>query len=234
MQKAALLAFLFLPFCSEGQQLKITDFAIFGGSASPLQGAANAPSPGRGVQLSSSTSIQGGSVGSYIQVTSSGSLTINGNVYSNGTVQLNNGNSVSGRIAVGNSSSISGNALSVGSNAIIGGNIDVNGNINIKSGTVSGQVTHPIGTTYSGPAPGLGEKKGSPSIPGMPAFPVISNFPAKGAQNITSTATLLPNQSYGNVTLGGNSTITFSGPGIYTFNSIQNSGNVNSFVFDFK
>ncbi len=36
------------------------------------------------------------------------------------------------------------------------------------------------------------------------------------------------------MTLSGNQTVTFSGPGIYVFNSIKNTGSTNTFAFDFK
>src|SRR6185369_7279716 len=54
-----------------------------------------------------------------------------------------------------------------------------------------------------------------------------------GATNITNTATITPG-NYGNVTLGGNKTLTLNGPGVYVFNSIKNTGNTNSFIFNFQ
>ncbi|HLX93537.1 MAG TPA: MBG domain-containing protein, partial [Puia sp.] len=216
------------------QQLRIVDFAIFGGSATLPAGASLPPAPGLAAQLGSSTTIVGGAIGSYLLVTTTGNSSITGNIYSNGTVILANGNTISGRIAAANAASAAGTILTVGSNASIGGNIDVKGNIIIGGGVVSGQVTHPAGTSYSGPAPSKGNVTGTPSLPIMPVLPSITTFPAKGTTNITTTTTLQPNQSYGNMTLTGNSTVTFSGPGVYTFASIQNSGNTNSFVFDFK
>src|SRR5262249_51860530 len=51
--------------------------------------------------------------------------------------------------------------------------------------------------------------------------------------NITSTQTITPG-SYGDITLGGNQTVTFSGTGTYVFNTIKNTGAVNTFVFDFQ
>ncbi|MBK8142178.1 MAG: hypothetical protein IPK57_15220 [Chitinophagaceae bacterium] len=57
---------------------------------------------------------------------------------------------------------------------------------------------------------------------------------------ITNSTTVLPIGStptsglYGNVTLGGNKTLTFKGTGVYVFNSIKNTGTTNNFVFDFN
>ena len=63
-------------------------------------------------------------------------------------------------------------------------------------------------------------------------MPAITNFPKVGTTNITSSQTLKPG-AYGDIALGNNEKIIFSGTGAYVFNSINNSGN-NSFVFDFQ
>ncbi len=217
------------------QQLNITDFVLFGGNGNCPGGPGQsvAPSPGCAVQLGSSTSIQGGSIGSYTLVKSTGNATVTGNIYSGGTVVLANSNTVTGKITAANTANSTATILSVGSSANLGGNIDVKGKIIIGGGTVSGRVTHPSGTTYSGPAPAGGNVTGTPTLPTLPQMPVITNFPAYGSTNISSTQTITPG-SYGTMTLSGNKTITFSGTGVYVFKSIKNSGSNNSFVFNFN
>src|SRR6185312_12411433 len=205
-----------LPAITHGQNLKINDFVLFGNK----------------VQIGSSSSISGGSIGANILVTSAGNLSNTGNIYSGGTVVLANNNVISGKITAANSTNLPGTILSVGTGVSIGGNIDVNGNIVIGGGTLSGQVTHPNGTTYSGPTPAGGNIVGIPNLPVLPAMPLINIFPNAGSLNISSTQTITPG-AYGSIALGNNKTITLSGTGIYVFKSIKNSGN-NSFVFDFK
>src|SRR5437868_6322637 len=146
-----LLLLILWPAKLLAQQIKVSDFALFGGTA--------------GVEISSSTSIQGGSIGSFTNVKTTGSSTLNANIYSGGTIQLNNKIVVTGKITAANSKALTGTILSVGSSANIGGNIDVNGNIVIGGGTVSGKVTHPAGTSYSGPAPAGGNITGTPVLP---------------------------------------------------------------------
>ena len=125
------------------QQTNIKDYVIFGGNGSCPGGVGvKAPlAPGCAVQLGPASNIQGGSVGSYRLVKSTGSATINANIFCGGTIQLANSNSVTGKITAANSPAVSGTILSVGSSATISGNIDVNGNIIIGGGTVSGNVT---------------------------------------------------------------------------------------------
>lgn len=74
---------------------------------------------------------------------------------------------------------------------------------------------------------------GIPALPTLPALPAITSFPAVGTVDISSSKTITPG-SYKKVTLAGKKTITFSGPGVYVFSSIKNSGNTNNFVFDFQ
>ncbi|MBA4058158.1 MAG: hypothetical protein C0490_25810, partial [Marivirga sp.] len=66
----------------------------------------------------------------------------------------------------------------------------------------------------------------------FPSLPPIANFPDyKTIPDITSSRVLTPD-SYGNIKLNGNQTLTFKGPGIYVINQIDNK-NSNTFVFDF-
>ena len=81
---ATLFTFCIPGFKADAQQLRITDFAVFGGNptcAGPGQTLPN--SPGCAVQFGSSTVINGGAVGSYGLVTSTGNLTVNGSIYRN-------------------------------------------------------------------------------------------------------------------------------------------------------
>lgn len=123
--------------------------------------------------------------------------------------------------------------LKTGSSVSVGGNIDAYGSILIGGGSVSGQVTHPAGTTYSGPRPGGGNVTGSPNIPVVPAFPANVTFQALGGQDIMYGMSLMPG-TYGNIKLGGRQTLVFSEPGTYIFQSVTNSGSANDFVFDFN
>jgi len=228
-----LFGFLFIFLCTslKAQQPSISDFVIFSGKPAPGQTAP--ASPGYGVQVGSSSSIQGGTTGSYSLVLSTGSTSFIGNIYSAGKVQLANSNSVTGKITVANINGTAGTVLSVGSNASLGGDVFVNGNTVIGNGTISGTVTHAPNTTYSGPAPAGGNITAPLNLPAPPALPVITVFPASGTTNITATKTISPG-AYGDVALNGNKTLTLSGTGVYVFKSIKNSGTTNEFVFDFK
>ncbi|HKB45653.1 MAG TPA: hypothetical protein VKC90_14745, partial [Chitinophagaceae bacterium] len=213
---------------------------IFGGQKTSIPPQTAPLAPGYAVQLGSSCNIQGGSIGSYNLVKSTGNLTLGTNIYSGGTIQLANSNMVTGKITAANLTTLpsplpaGSTILSIGSSTNIAGNIDVNGNILIGGGTVSGIVTHPSGTTYSGPVPGGGNIIGQPTLPGLPDMPAITNFPGAGSTPINATKTILAGSSWGDVTLGGNKTLTLSGTGVYVFNSIKNSGTSNDFAFDFK
>ncbi len=218
------------------QQTNIKDYVIFGGNGSCPGGVGvKAPlAPGCAVQLGPASNIQGGSVGSYRLVKSTGSATINANIFCGGTIQLANSNSVTGKITAANSPAVSGTILSVGSSATISGNIDVNGNIIIGGGTVSGNVTRPAGTTYSGPVPGGQHIIGPPSLPVLPLLPAITSFaPYPDIPDINSTKSITPG-AYDDIKLPGNKTLTFNGTGVYVFNKIDNRGGTNYFIFDFK
>jgi len=166
--KLVLLLFLIptLAVAQQTQQLQMSDFVLFSGAGGP--GTATCSSPGYAVQLGSSSNVNGGTIGSFNLIKTTGTVSITGNVFSKGTITLANSNSVTGKIAASNSPFKTGTIVSIGSNANLGGNIDVNGNIIVSGGTVSGKVTHPTGTTYSGPTPAGGNITGAPNLPLFP------------------------------------------------------------------
>ena len=218
--------------------LKMSDFVLFSGSGG--SGCSFPFWPGYGVYLGSSTTVTGGAVGSLNTVKTTGTSTFGNlspstnitNIYSKGTVVLSYNNIVTGVITASNSTSVTGTILSVGTGANIKGNIDVKGNIVIGGGTVSGKVT--TNTFYTGPVPAGGKIIGAPTLPVFPALPAITSFapyPYPRIPDITS-GTIAPG-AYDDIKLPGGKTLTFSGPGIYVFDKIDNKGS-NNFVFDFK
>ncbi|MDQ6764018.1 MAG: hypothetical protein M3015_15515, partial [Bacteroidota bacterium] len=203
---------------SNAQQLQTSDFVLFGGSS--------------GVNISSNSKIDGGSIGSFSLIKAANSSIFNSNLYSGGKITIADSNTVLGRITAANSAGARGNTLLTGS-INISGNVDVNGNIVIGGGAVAGKVTHPQGTTYTGPIPAGGNVNGIPNLPILPSLPAALNFPPAGSTDITSGQVITPG-AYGNIILRGKQTITLSGTGVYIFKSIQNSGAINNFIFDFK
>src|SRR5882724_1241824 len=151
LRSVVILLIGLFPYISNGQGLRMSDFVLFGGSGScPFgTGQSGPPPPGCAVQMGSSSTISGGSVGSFSLINTTGSSNIYANLYSGGTIQLSNKTVVGGKIAVANFSEATGTVFQAGSNAVLNGNIDVKGNIVIAggSGTVSGRVTHPAGTS---------------------------------------------------------------------------------------
>lgn len=231
--KITLAAFLFLLLScgfTSAQQLQISDFVLYSGNGGT--GITIPSTPGYCTQMGSSITISGGSVGSKTLVQTIGNTTVNANINSDGKVVLSNSNVVTGKITAANSANLTGTILSVGSSALITGNIDVKGNIVISGGTVNGIVTHPAGTTYTGPVPSGGEVLTNPTFPTLPSLPLEIIFPTAGSANISNSQTINPG-NYGSVSLSNNKTITFNGPGAYVFNSIYCSGS-NNFVFDFQ
>ncbi|MBK8142179.1 MAG: hypothetical protein IPK57_15225 [Chitinophagaceae bacterium] len=93
-----LLGSLFCITYLQAQQTSISDYVIFGGRTHRIK-------PPLCTRLcstaGSSSNIQGGNIGSYNLVKSTGNLIINGNIYSGGTIQLANSNVVTGNMAAG-------------------------------------------------------------------------------------------------------------------------------------
>lgn len=182
------------------------------------------------LELSSSTSVTGGSIVSKTLIKTTGNSALNANLHSDGRIDLANSNTVDGIMTAAAST---GTVLQVGSNAKINNKLDANGNIIIDGGTVQGPATYPEGASYSGPTPTNGAIKGTPSIPVIPSLPAITGITNTGTRSITKTDRISPG-SYIDLAPGGNQTITFYGAGTYIFNSIKNSGNFNNYVFDFR
>ena len=219
------------------QQLNISDFVLLSG-----------PNGTGTTLIGSSINLNGGAVGSYKLVQTTGNVAFNGtNIFSADKAILTNSNIVNGRIAAAanfpNSPLSTGTILSVGSSTSISGNIDVYGNVVIGGGTVSGRVTLPSPSaannftnyTYSGPAPAGGIVYGSPSLPILPIMPGATSIPAPppNLPTITNNQTFDPG-SYGNINYGGNKTLTLNGPGTYYFTAFHWSGNSNKLVLDFN
>lgn len=223
---AFMFLFLLSGFSASAQQLNMRDFVVFGG-------APNCASCG--VQIGTSTTIVSGRVGSYSLVKSIGNTQINGSIHSGGRIELANSNGVVGNLTAANNPATGGQILSTGSNANITGNVIVNGNVAIGGGSVNGQVMQSTGSSYSGPNPS-GGRTTTANLP-LPVLPTLPNTSPSGPannNNITGTALLQPDNSYGTITIGGGRTVTFNGPGTYVFSQIKITGNNNRFVFDFK
>lgn len=220
-----------IAFASQAQQGSWKNYLLLSGNGGP--GTTNPGALGYGVVVSSSGSgctMSGGIVGAYSMVRSSGVTNFNTNIHSRGQVMLGNLNTVTGRISAANVSNLGGTIFSAGLLSQLSGKIDVKGNIVVSSGTVSNTVTHPVGTTYSGPAP-MANVTATPTLQVVPALPSVTPFPAAGVVNITNSMTLNPG-SYGTMSFTGK-TITFNGPGTYVFSAI-NLTNINTFNFDFQ
>ncbi|MDX5404040.1 MAG: hypothetical protein LPK28_00925, partial [Bacteroidota bacterium] len=227
--------FLSLAFMTYGQSGDITQYVIFGGDQNcPTGPGQTAPgSPGCGVDIGQQSTIISGAIGTYGTIVSGSNISISGALHAGTIIDLANGATLNGPVSVANSTGQTGSVFDAGSGSKINGNLNINGNITISSGQVGGSVTHPFGTSYSGPNPKGGEFIAPPLLANLPTLPTPAVFPAAGTQNINASATLTPG-SYGSVSLGGDDTLHFKGAGTYVFNSINNSGSYNHFIFDFE
>ena len=103
------------------QETRISDYVIFSGDGS-YPGAVEQRKPARpgySVQLGSLSYIQGGSVGSYGLIKSTGNVTFESNIYSRASIYLSNNNIISGRISAANIPDRKGSALLIGAGASI-------------------------------------------------------------------------------------------------------------------
>src|SRR4051812_43918148 len=91
------------------QQLKITDFVLFGGqNTTSTTGITTPPSPGFAVNIASSATITNGRIGSYNLIKSTGNSTLNCSLNSGGTIDLANGTKVYGSITAQNQNKAAG------------------------------------------------------------------------------------------------------------------------------
>lgn len=226
---------LLLAIRSNAQDLKIADFVVYASTNNISQSLLlQLTAKGYGIQVGSGSKVISGSIGSCFPIKTTGIATLLSNLHSGSTIQLAPGNIVTGKISAANSGASTGTIFTAGNGLALTGNLDIKGSIKIGSGSsVTGVVTHPNNTQYSGPIPSGGEIKGNPALPVLPQLPAVTKFAAAGTTDVTSTKIISPG-AYGKIKLTGNSTITFSGPGVYIFSSIANSGDQNKFVFDFK
>ena len=225
--------FLFFVHVLTAQQTKIQDYVIFGGSGNCQTGNTSNEDDGCLVIIGSKSKVTSGAVGSYKLIKTTGEVNIAGDIFSGGKIYLADKNTIGGRIAAANSPSFGGQVLNTGSYGNLLGNIDVNGNIFIGTGSmVNGKVTHPSGTSYTGPTPKNGNVIGKPSLPVLPQMPDITNFPKAGSKSFYGTESIIAG-AYDKIKLPSNNQITLSGTGEYIFNSIVATG-ANTFIFDFK
>lgn len=233
------LFFFFATFFSiygaTAQQLKVKDFAIWGGSSN-----ASSYNKNQGVFFSSGIKITG-SVGSTQQVQGKDGSFIKGDIVSGNSIGFSDLTVIQGNIiALKAAANLSGNIINSGYASNITGNVVANGKVVIKkgkgnlSGLVTGTVKVPAPTAvnYAGPTP-KGGFSNTLALPTLPLMPDNTPFDGKyGTTNVTTTKTLTPG-SYRTLSLTGNKTLTFSGPGNYIFYNVKNGGS-NNLVFDLK
>ena len=204
----------------------ITDYAIWGSSSAQI----------------GSSSIKGGAIGSYTLVKSTGNMISgasgtgnNTNIYSGGTIALANSNVVIGNMTAGifplASTVPAGTIFSAGTSENFTGNIDVYGNIVIGGGTVNGSVKTPTSYTLGAV---IKTATGTPTLAVLPSqMPIVTPFPGSvGTTDITSGP--IHQGNYGNLTIGGNKTVTLNEPGVYRFKSITTTGPNSQIVYNFN
>ena len=103
-----LFTIVFSPIISFGQLTPISNYVLYGGFSS---------SSNNFVQIGSSSSIQGGTIGSNFLVKTTGTANITGGISSGGLIILSNSNSVAGKMTAANATAVSGTILSVGTGA---------------------------------------------------------------------------------------------------------------------
>jgi hypothetical protein len=219
----------------QAQTLKLTDFAIWGGSAS-----ASSYNSSQGVFLKEKAKITG-NIGSNHLVDTKENFTLTGNIFSGNGVSLKSSAIITGNITANKTATnFSGNVISGNIKSDFKGNLTAKGKIVVVTATgssasfVRGQVAvpAPTSTNYSGPVP-TGGTTNTFTLPVLPTMPANTAFDNQvGTATITGTQTITPGK-YKKMALTGSKTLTFDGPGNYIFYNIDN-GNTNKFVFDFK
>jgi hypothetical protein len=239
-KRTVLFASLFLAFtqltsAQTTPSLKLSDFAIWGGS-----GAATNYRSSQGVFLKEKATING-NIGTNHLIDIKERLNLTGNIFSGNAVSLKESATVTGTITANKTASnYTGIAIAADKKSDLKGNLTAKGKIVIKTAKgaeityVRGQVAVPApsSTNYSGPAPGGGITN-SFTLPALPVMPSNTAFDNQaGTSNVTGTQTISPGR-YKKLALTGNKTVTFNGPGNYIFSEIANKSS-NKIIFDFK
>ncbi|MFM7901081.1 MAG: hypothetical protein ACKPAD_03760, partial [Bacteroidota bacterium] len=120
---------------ANSQSLQMTDFVLFAGDGTNPQALAVPPTPGYGVSIGTSNTINGGNVGSRVLVKTSGNIT--GNVRSGQRVEFANSITMNGSIFAANSTASTGTTVLTGSSLALTGSILANGNITVGGGAIS-------------------------------------------------------------------------------------------------
>jgi hypothetical protein len=201
--------------------------------------------------MASTITVKKGLIGATRLIQSTGGVTFGSDLttnrsslYSDSAIWLSTSNVVNGVVKAKNLTVTTNLPINIGSGANLKDSVVGKGNITIATlGSTVRQVFLPTGNTYSGPTPTI--TPGSAKVVQVDAalltsyFPVLPSMPAKipidhvGTTNITAGGSITPGY-YGDMQLSGSQALTFSGPGVYVFNSIKNSSSTNSFVFDFN
>ena len=229
----------------------ISYYNIFSGQPSyENYSTSNATNFNSGAILSKFCSVNG-NVGSHGLIYSQGRMTFNGALYSSGQIILGDQTHVNGDMSAARETApyYTNRAIQCGEDFELEGNINAGADVYIEydyyeydqltststtgGSSVDGSVTLDEDYNYSGPTPSQGLFFGNPQLPELPELPEPMVFPAHGTQNITTSTAISPG-AYKKIQLGGNSILTFNGPGIYTFEKIKNSGQTNQFKFDFQ
>lgn len=213
------------------QTLKLTDFAIWGGSAS-----ANSYNSSQGIFFENNVIIEG-NMGTNHLIDVKNSFTLTGDVYTGNRVIFKNNVTITGSIyAAKKATNLSGEVITIVNNGTFKGDLVANGKITLKNNNkITGQVRvpAPTSTNYAGPVPSAGVVN-TVAIPELPAMPGNTPFDSEaGTINITATQTITPGV-YKKLALNGNKTLTFDGPGNYIFDEVDNGSTANKLVFDFK
>ena len=230
-----LLIFLLCHVNANAQSaIKLVDFAVWGGSGMP-----SSYNSMQSVTLGNYVFING-KVGSNHLVDGKNFVTINGNIHSGNVISILPDTKITGNLFAENKSGSTGDVI-LGANKIqFTGNLTAAGKILLSTGggpgstTITGSVSvpAPITSNYSGPVPAGGVNT-IVNLPGLPKMPNNIAFDNKiGTTNISNTAKISPG-NFGKMSLTGNKTLTFDGPGNYIFYEVNNGG-INKFVFDFK
>ncbi|MDQ3683863.1 MAG: polymer-forming cytoskeletal protein, partial [Bacteroidota bacterium] len=211
------------------QNLKLTNFAIWGGGASPTT-----YNSAQGVFIGNTANIQG-DIGSNHLVDIKNNLNLNGNIYSGNRVVFVDFAKITGNIFANRMGTTLSPTISGNNRDTITGNLTANGKISLNSGRITGTVAvpAPANTNYTGPAPSGGVVT-TLTLPTMPSMPNNTPFDNQvGTATITNTQTISPGL-FRKLALTGNRTLTFKGPGNYIFNEVDNGTTTNKFVFDFN